>query len=132
MSVLVDTSVWSLALRPQAPPNDAQTSKLRSLLEQGQPIVLPGVALQEILQGIRDVPMFEKVKDYMDSFPLLELHREDFVSAAELMSLCRSKGVQASTIDFQIAAACIQHDLPLLTADKDFTNIARYCPLQLL
>jgi predicted nucleic acid-binding protein len=68
----------------------------------------------------------------MDLFPLLQLERDDYVAAAELRNLCRSKGVQASTIDFQIAAACVRHDCSLLTNDQDFRHIAQHCPLQLL
>ena len=35
------------------------------------------------------------------------------------------------TIDALIAQLCIEHDLALLTADKDFTHAARFVPLRL-
>ena len=132
MSVVVDTSVWSLALRRQSPSHNVHTEKLRMLLKQGRPIVLPGVVLQEVLQGIRDPADFENVRQHLDVFPLLELSRDDYVAAAELRNSCHAQGVQASTIDFQIAAACVRNDCALLTADQDFEHIARVSTLQLL
>jgi len=132
MSLIVDTSVWSLVLRRGVTPDCPQAKKLESAIRQGQSIQLLGVILQEILQGIRSNTDFLRVKAHMDLFPLLQLERDDYVAAAELRNLCRSKGVQASTIDFQIAAACVRHDCSLLTNDHDFTHIAQHCPLQLL
>ena len=132
MKVVVDTSVWSLALRRQSPSRNVYTDKLTALLKQGRPIVLLGVVLQEILQGIRDPADFEKVRQHLDVFPLLALTRDDYVAAAELRNSCRAQGVRASTMDFQIAAACIRNDCALLTADQDFEHMARFCTLQLL
>jgi len=132
MSVIVDTSVWSLVLRRHSPPDSSQAEKLRALLRRGQPVVLVGVIVQELLQGIRSAADFQSVKDHLDAFEMLVLDREDYVAAAELRNQCASNGVQASTIDFQIAAACLRHDHLLLTADEDFEHIARCCALQLL
>lgn len=52
-----------------------------------------------------------------------------FIAAAHLRNYCRTKGVQAGPIDFLIATACCEHGFPLLTADKDFLRIAKYCDL---
>ena len=132
MSVLVDTSVWSQVLRRGAPSEDPQAHKLIRLLEEGPGVVLIGVILQEILQGIRDEKQFARLREHLDSFPLLELEREDFVAAAELRNHCLARGVVANTVDIQIAAACLQHNCALLTCDSDFQHIASCCPLQLI
>ena len=132
MTIVVDTSVWSHALRRRKPGGDPQSEKLASAIKQAQPIALLGVILQEILQGIRNPGDFEKVRAHLEVFPLIGLEREDFVAAAELRNLCAARGVQASTIDFQIAAACARHDCALLTNDQDFERISQCCPLQLL
>jgi len=42
------------------------------------------------------------------------------------------KGVQVGTIDALIARLCIHHELSLLTADRDFTEMSRYCSLDVL
>jgi len=131
MSVIVDTSAWSHALRRTTPTDDPQAAKLAELLRQRQPVVLLGVILQELLQGIRESAEFERIRAYLEAFLLIELTRRDYVAAARLGNLCRSKGVQVSIVDSQIAAACIEHDCALLTCDKDFEHIARLCSLRL-
>ena len=132
MSIIVDTSVWSHALRRGAPSDDPQARKLAQLIEDGAGVVLLGVILQEILQGVRSPKMFAEIQEILESFPLLTLEREDFVAAAELGNRCLTRGVAASTVDIQIAAACLRHDCGLLTCDSDFTRIAACCPLRLL
>jgi len=132
MSIIVDTSVWSLALRRGNPSGDPQVEKLATAIKQGHRVELIGVVLQEVLQGIKSSQIFEDVKQHLEAFPLLKLDREDYVAAAQLMNHCRTNGVQASTIDFQIAAACIRHGAELFTTDNDFKHIARFSSLQLL
>jgi len=132
VSVIVDTSVWSHALRRNTPPNDPQTRKLAYLLNRGQDLFLLGVILQELLQGIRNQADFDKVREHLEVFPVLQLERQDYIAAAELRNQCASHGINAGTIDFQIAAACIQYDYSLLTCDSDFTHIASCCSLRLI
>ncbi len=133
MRVLVDTSVWSLALRRAAPANPhpaAQT--LRRLIEAEQAVCLIGVILQEVLQGVRDHTQFLRLRNLLRPFPLLDLARADFEAAAQLRNHCQFHGIQAGTIDFLIAAASIRHDCAILTTDRDFTHIARLSSLRLL
>ena len=132
MNVIVDTSVWSLVLRRGSPPDDPQAVALRDMLQEGKPIQLLGIIVQEILQGVRNPSEFDKVRANLKAFSLLTLGRDDFVAAAELWNLCRSHGIQATTVDCEIAAACLRHDCALLTSDRDFEHIAKYCPLQLI
>jgi len=131
MKVLVDTSVWSMALRRNIPTDDPRIETLGELLKQEQ-VVLCGIILQEILQGIRDDKRFRLISDYLQAVPLIDLAWSDFIEAARIWNLCRSNGVQASTVDCQIASVCVRYGCALLTADQDFQHIARYCPLQLL
>ena len=132
MTVLVDTSVWSLALRKDGPADHLAVKKLQSFLLDTQNIVLIGIILQEILQGFKHEGTFTKVTTYLDAFPLLSLNRSDFVAAAKLRRQAASQGLILSTPDCQIAAAAIQHHCTLLTTDKDFSNLAQLVPLQLV
>lgn len=132
MNVIVDTSVWSIALRRSSRVETFEVGKLSELLKEGRQVFLIGTILQELLQGVRSSSEFARLKDYLEAIPMLQLDRDDYLAAAELMNTCRSNGVQASTIDFQIAAACTRHDCALLTSDHDFEHIARFCPLKLL
>jgi predicted nucleic acid-binding protein len=132
MNVIVDTSVWSLVLRRGFRSDHPQAIKLADLLAEKRPVALLGVILQEILQGIRDPSQFDRIRRSLEAVELLDLGRDDFVAAAELWNLCRSHGVQASSTDCLIAAACLRHDCRLLTSDQDFQQMARFCPLQLV
>jgi len=132
MRVIADTSAWSHMLRRTTDAEDPQRKKLELLIQQEESIFLLGVIVQELLQGVRGPEQFDRLQSYLEDFPLLALGREDYVSAARLGNLCRSKGVQVSIVDSQIAAACIQHDCALLTCDQDFEHIARLCPLRLM
>ena len=132
MRVLVDTSVWSLALRRSGPTDHPAVRKLSTLLLDNEDVVLIGVVLQEMLQAFRDEATVRKVSAHLEPFPMLPLSREDFAAAAALYRRCASRGVSASTIDCLIATAAINHDCLLLTADRDFERLAGHSPLRLL
>jgi predicted nucleic acid-binding protein len=133
VNLVVDTSVWSLLLRrKEHDSSHPLVQKLRTHLEQQDGIFMIGPILQEILDGIRSEGQFYKLIDYFSAFPLLEIDRSDYIEASRLRNRCRSKGVQAGSVDFIIAAACIHWNYALLTADLDFTLIAKHSPLILV
>ena len=130
MSVLVDTSVWSIALRRDRPPPGREIEALRAAIERGD-VCLLGVILQELLQGFPSLDRTRRLVEHLSPFPLLSLHRGDCVYAAEIRNRCRAKGLAISTIDAQIAASAINHRCALLTLDRDFLGLARHFPLRL-
>lgn len=131
MSLLVDTSVWSLAFRRDAPPSCPEVDALRGALERGEPVVCTGLILQELLQGFTGAKSHDRLLQHFSALPFLVPDRTDYVEAAELHNHCRRSGVQLGTIDALIAQLCIRHELKLLSADADFRHAARFCPLQL-
>ncbi|MFY9268747.1 MAG: PIN domain-containing protein [Candidatus Manganitrophaceae bacterium] len=132
MNVVVDTSVWSLALRRRSQESPSSVEKLTRLIQDGESIFLLGIILQELLQGLRAQKDFNRLREYLAAFPLVEPKREDYIEAARLRNRCAAKGVQAGTIDFLIAAICLRYQCLLLTTDNDFIAIARCAPLKLL
>lgn len=134
MRYIVDTSIWSLALRKKTlkANEELAVKKLRKLIDYGEHVFITGIILQEILQGIKNRGHFERVKKVFLYYEVLNAHGDDHVYAAELFNKCRSKGVTASTVDFLIAAIAIKNDCRLFTADKDFECIARYTELQVV
>src|SRR5262249_15231829 len=128
--ILVDTSVWSLALRRDRVAATREVEALSVALERGD-ACLTGAILQEGLQGFADASRTRRLVGYLAPLPLLALHRGDYVYAAEIRNKCRVKGVTVSTIGAQIAAAAIDHKCALLTVDKDFEAVARHFPLRL-
>lgn len=132
MRVLVDTSVWSLALRKGGPADHPGVRKLSALLSSKEDLVLIGVILQEVLQAFRQQKTFRTVAAHFEPFPLVALTRQDYIAAASLHRRCAARGISISTIDCQIAAVAIRHRCTLLSADKDFERIASVSALKLL
>ncbi|NES21289.1 MAG: PIN domain-containing protein [Symploca sp. SIO3E6] len=132
MNVLVDTSVWSLALRRSSPSEAiAIINLLRDLITDGK-VVLLGAIRQEVLSGIRHKEQFVRLRDYLRAFPDLELTIEDYELAAEFFNICRSNGVQGSNIDFLICAVAHLRGYSIFTTDKDFDNFRLHIPILLL
>ena len=104
----------------------------RSHVEQGDGLFLIGNILQELLDGVRSPRDFQRLLNLLEPFPLLELTRETYVAAAQHRNTCRAKGIHAGPIDFLIAATCMEHGFPLLTADRDFSHIANCSELVVL
>jgi len=131
LSLFVDTSVWSLALRRDAPVLAAEVVALVRAIETGEPILTTGLVLQELLQGFSGPKTRKQILDRFSVIPLLVPDRNDYIAAAELRNRCRRAGVQIGTIDALLAQLCIHHDLTLLSTDKDFEHIAGLCHLKL-
>jgi predicted nucleic acid-binding protein len=129
VTLLVDTSVWSLAFRRDATEGASQVRALRNALGGGEPLVTTGLILQELLQGFTGPRARKDLIDRFSALPLLVPDRADHISAAELRNLCRRSGVQIGTIDALLAQLCIRHSLILLTTDRDFVLAAKYCDL---
>ena len=132
MRILVDTSVWSLALRKLGPADHEAVTKLTTLLDSRDQVLITGLILQEVLQACRNDRAFQKLAGYLEPFQLLTLDFSGYLLAARIHRTCRSKGISASTADCQIAAAAIENECLLLTSDRDFERIAKHCSLKLV
>ena len=130
MSLFVDTSVWSLAFRRDAPPPCSEVKALMRAAEGGETVIGAGLVLQELLQGFSGPKARKAIVNYFSALPLLTPDRRDHVEAAELRSGCRRAGVQIGTIDAVLAQLCIRHDLTMLTTDEDFRRVAQRFPLK--
>lgn len=130
VTLLVDTSVWSLALRRDAAAGSPQVRALRDALEGAEMVVTTGLVLQELLQGFAGPRARSDIIDRFATLPFLSPDREDHVEAAEVRNRCRRAGIQVGTIDALLAQLCIRHGLTLLTTDKDFVRAASHCPLR--
>ena len=130
MTLLVDTSVWSLAFRRDRAGDEPHIRMLQRALTGGEPIVTMGLILQELLQGFAGPRARADIVERFSALPLLAPDRQGYIDAAELRNLCRRSGVQMGTIDALIAQLCIRHSLTLLTTDNDFILAAALCKLQ--
>jgi len=131
LSLFVDTSVWSLALRRDPPASAMEVRALIRTIEAGETILTTGLVLQELLQGFSGPKARAQILDRFSAVPLLIPDRDDHVQAAELRNRCRRAGIQVGTIDALLAQLCVRHDLTMLSSDNDFNRIASQCALKL-
>jgi hypothetical protein len=129
MNVLVDTCIWSLALRREHPENHIQLEILELTRELRLRII--GPIRQEVLSGIRNASQFEKTKGYLAAFADLLLETEDFEKAAEFFNLCQRNGIQGSNTDFLICSVAYRGNLEIFTSDNDFTKFQKHIPINL-
>lgn len=122
--ILVDTSVWIELLRRPA---------RRITEDQLLGFATCGPVVQEVLQGLKDAPGAEVVREAILAMPCLSnplplaLHLE----AAEIYRHGRRRGYTVrSSVDCLIAAIAIANGVPVWHKDRDFTAIARYTRLK--
>ena len=128
MKVLVDSSVWSLALRRPSgteisAEQQATVQALRDLVLDGRAVLI-GAIRQELLSGIKIQTQFDTLKTHLMAFDGIALTLQDYELAAQSFNTCRSNGVQGSNTDFLICAVAINHKLPVLTLDRGFCCIS--------
>lgn len=129
MKVLVDTSVWSLALRRRVQVAH-ETEALSHLIEDGSVSII-GPIRQELLSGISSTVQFEKVKEDLAAFEDTPLSQEHFELAAEFSNKCRKHGIQGSHTDFLICAVARLEKQAIYSADRDFDHYAKHLPITL-
>jgi predicted nucleic acid-binding protein len=134
MLVLVDTPIWSLALRRRPadlnPREERLTSKLRELIEDGRAQLI-GPVRQELLSGIREESSFKKLRDQFRAFEQVSIEVADYEQAAHLNNQCRARGIAGSAVDFLICAIAIRRNWQIFSTDHDFSRYATVLPLKL-
>jgi len=131
VSVLVDTCVWSQALRRRRSEPDRWTIALTGLIKDGRVSII-GPIRQEVLSGIREPAHYLRLRETLRNFPDQLLSSSDYERAAEMFNLCRRNGIQGSNTDFLICAHAERHGMPILTMDKDFDAFSTVFPVRLL
>jgi predicted nucleic acid-binding protein len=130
MKIIVDTSVWSLALRRDKHQSSAPVQELRHMIHNHR-VQMIGPIRQEILSGIRSESQFKKLRKHLESFPDLPVLTEDYITAAKFFNRCRSKGIQGSNIDFLICALAFRNKFSIYTIDRDFELFSKHIEIAL-
>ncbi len=130
MKVIVDTSVWSLALRRDKQEPNTTVQEFRRMIHDHR-VQMIGPIRQEILSGVRSESQFKKLQKNLESFPDLPALTEDYVTAAKYFNLCRSKGIQGSNTDFLICAMASRNKFSIYTTDKDFELFSKHIQIVL-
>ena len=130
MTLLVDTCVWSLALRRDSPADVPEVRELAAALAGPELVATTGLILQEVLQGAVPARVRVQIAGRFAALSDSSPERADHVTAADLRGTCRRAGVQLGTVDALIAALCVRRGLTLLTTDHDFRHAARHVALR--
>jgi len=130
VKIIVDTSVWSLALRRRTGSEEAPVKALRELVADGL-IVMLGCIRQEILSGVRSRDQFQTLRDHLRAFRDEILQTDDYERAAEFFNDCRREGIQGSNTDFLICAAAANRGHAIFTTDDDFQRFRKVIDITL-
>jgi predicted nucleic acid-binding protein len=119
LKILVDTCVWSLALR-RRDQTRLSTSERETLAHLSEAILdnraaIIGPIRQEILSGIRDQAQFTKTEHLLEPFLDEEVADSDYVAAARLFNLCQDHGVRCGPVDILLCAVAVRKQYSILT-----------------
>jgi predicted nucleic acid-binding protein len=133
MMVVVDTPVWSLALRRKAA--DLTTTErrfiqmLHQLVDEGR-VQLLGSVRQELLSGLREEAQFRRLRNYLRDFPDIALATEDYEEAARASNECRQAGIASSPVDMLICAVALRRGWQIFSTDRDFAHYGGALPIR--
>lgn len=121
--VIVDTSVWSLALRRKQPSTDAATAELTRLIDLGEAMIA-GPIRQELISGVVSQVQFKLLRERLEAFPDIAITSLDYERAAMCFNQCRAHGIQGSNTDYLICALAMRLNAPVFSVDRDFARYA--------
>ena len=134
MRVLIDTPVWSLALRRKTrelPTSERRVVQvLQQIVEEGRAQLL-GPVRQELLSGLREDAQVRRLRDYLRDFPDVVLATGDYEEAARAGNECRRAGIVSTPVDMLICAVGLHHGWQIFSTDRDFPHYATVLPIQL-
>ena len=130
MKVLVDTPIWSYALRTRNKEYEHEIDQLESLIRDQRALII-GPIRQEILSGYSDLRKFRKLKEKLSYFENTPIQDIDYELAADLCNQCRKKGIQGPHVDFLICAVAKRIEVPVFTTDKDFSAYQKFISIKL-
>jgi len=117
--IIVDTCVWIEFFRE---PESEITLRLKDLLRERK-VIMVGMVMAEILQGVKAPKEAELVKQNLEKLPYLEVTRDTWKSAGEISASLRSAGVTIPLSDLIIAAMALSGDHEVFTIDPHFYKI---------
>ena len=133
MNILVDTSVWSLALRRRASDlNREETAivgELTHVIREGRARII-GLIRQELLSGIKNSSQYGKLRNILRAFSDESLETANYEAAAEAGNKCRAKGIATTAPDMLICAVAQARDWSVFSTDPDFQEYARVLPIK--
>ena len=125
--VLIDSSLWILALKRNCPLPVKQI--MGDLLEKDLAATC-GLIMMEILQGCRTKREYEELTAEMNALHYLETDRQIWDKSSQLAYSLRREGITIPTVHIFIASLAIEHGLIFFHADHHFEIIAKNSTLK--
>jgi predicted nucleic acid-binding protein len=119
--VLIDTSVWILALRKS--PSPLAKDEVEHLLAENRVAIAPMIRL-ELLGGTKSVNEFNRLKSRLDALHQIPANEANWELATQLSFKLRQQGKVIPYTDILIGAAAIISSCLLLHADRHFDLMA--------
>ena len=125
--IMVDSSVWIDYFNGRDTPETRQLDSLLGIT----PIVIGDIILAEVLQGFRNDKDYNTAKSLLTSLTVFDLLGAKMaLNSADNYRQLRKQGITIrKTADVIIASYCIENNLPLLFADKDFVPFVKHLKL---
>lgn len=133
--ILVDTSIWSLALRRRR--EQLNVAEIKAVEAFGAQITqglvkIIGPIRQELLSGVRESSQFEALRKHLRDFPDEPFTSDDFEIAASISNRLRTQGIATTPTDCLIAAVASGRGWAVFTADRDFSRLGSAAALEII
>jgi predicted nucleic acid-binding protein len=125
--VLIDTSVWILALRKSPPP--AVKDEVAHLLAENRAAIVPLIRL-ELLGVTKSLDEFNRLNDRLSALHQISADEANWETAIQLAFKLRQQGKIIPYTDIIIASAAIINNCTLLHCDKHFDLMAENTDLK--
>ncbi len=128
LTLVADSSAWIAMYR-------ADVSATKTLMKeaiQNHVILVPDLVLVEVLRGLPHTKIFRAIIQEFENFQIVRAGgKEMAVKAAAHYRWLRTKGITIrGTVDLMIATWCIENEVPLLHADRDFASFEEHLGLK--
>ena len=117
--IIVDTCVWIAFFRE---PDSEFTLHLKGLLRERK-VIMVGMVMAEILQGVKARKEADLVKQSLGKLPYLEVTREIWETAGKMSASLRGAGVTIPLSDLIIAAVALSGGHEIFTIDPHFDKV---------
>jgi predicted nucleic acid-binding protein len=115
--VLIDTSVWTHALRRNGDPQ--VRDRVQLLMANGQAAWCDAVRL-ELWNGVRGEAERKKLKELESLLPSLPINADVWSDSCHLAELARTSGLNVPAIDLIVFSCARHHGVKVEHADKHY------------
>lgn len=129
--ILVDSCVWIDYLKGRESAGTLFVDRL--IARADAELCVSGIIAFEVLRGVSEPGERKLVTRIFERLERRDYRHDSLAETLRYDLNCRRHGVTLSKLgDWLIVQTALDHDLELLTSDKDFRRIAPYVPVRLV